>query len=94
MRGSSGTAGRHSLAIFGRQWQPVGAMLRRRGGDAGRRRSPAATHRQPRQAAASGESSGRQRRHGLNPASCAAAALGKKVQFSDFAVRAGQMGRQ
>jgi hypothetical protein len=48
----------------------------------------------PRQAAASGDSSGRQRRHGLNPASCAAAALGKKMQFSDLAVRAGQMGRQ
>src|SRR5262245_758622 len=30
MRGSSGTAGRHSLAIFGRQWQPVAA--RRSGG--------------------------------------------------------------
>ena len=43
----------------------------------------------PRHAAASGEISGRQRRQGRKPASCAAAALGKKRKFSGFGVRAG-----
>src|SRR5262249_39789632 len=48
----------------------------------------------PRQAAASGEISGRQRRQGRKPDVCAAAALGKKRQLSRFGVRAGQIGRQ
>jgi hypothetical protein len=48
----------------------------------------------PRQQPASGAVSGRQRRQGRNPASCAAAADAKKRQFSRFAVRAGQTGRQ
>ena len=48
----------------------------------------------PRQEARSGEVSGRQRRQGRKPASCAAAAVGKKRQFSNFGVRAGQIGRQ
>ena len=38
--------------------------------------------------------SGRQRRQGRKPASCAAAADGKNRQFSRFGVRAGQIGRQ
>ncbi len=36
----------------------------------------------PCQAAMSGEVSGRQRKQGRNPASCAAAALGRKMTFS------------
>jgi hypothetical protein len=48
----------------------------------------------PRHAAASGEVSGRQRRQGRKPAACADAALGQKVTFSRFGVRAGQIGRQ
>ena len=48
----------------------------------------------PRHASRSGELSGRQRRHGRNPASCAAAAVGTNVQFSSFGGRAGQIGRQ
>jgi len=48
----------------------------------------------PRQVARSGEVSGRQRRHGRKPASCAAAALGKNAQLARFGVRAGQIGRQ
>jgi hypothetical protein len=48
----------------------------------------------PRHEAISGAVSGRQRRHGRYPASCAAAADEKKVQFSYFAVRAGQTVRQ
>jgi hypothetical protein len=48
----------------------------------------------PRQDARSGADSGRHRRHGRNPASCAAAAELKKRQFSNFGLRAGQIGRQ
>jgi hypothetical protein len=48
----------------------------------------------PRHEANSGALSGRQRRHGRKSASCAAAAEAKKRQFSNFAVRAGQTGRQ
>ena len=48
----------------------------------------------PRQKARSGAISGRQRRQGLKPASCAAAAEAKNRQFSNFGVRAGQIGRQ
>ena len=48
----------------------------------------------PRQTARSGAVSGRQRRQGRKPASCAAAADGKKMTFSGFGVRAGQIGRQ
>ena len=48
----------------------------------------------PRQAPRSGEVSGRQRRQGRKPASCAAAAVGKKTTFSGRGVRAGQIGRQ
>jgi hypothetical protein len=42
----------------------------------------------------SGAVSGLQRKHGLKPASCAAAAVGKNVTFLESGVRAGQMGRQ
>jgi hypothetical protein len=42
----------------------------------------------------SGAVSGLQRKQGLKPASCAAAAVGKKTTFFDSGVRAGQMGRQ
>jgi hypothetical protein len=42
----------------------------------------------------SGAVSGLQRRQGLNPASCAAAAVGKNVTFFDSGVRAEQIGRQ
>lgn len=42
----------------------------------------------------SGAISGRQRRQGRKPASCAAAADAKKRQFSNFGGRAGQTGRQ
>jgi hypothetical protein len=45
----------------------------------------------PRQDARSGADSGRHRRHGRNPASCAAAAELKKRQFSNFGLRAGQI---
>jgi hypothetical protein len=38
--------------------------------------------------------SGRQRRQGLKPAEYAAAAVGKKTQFSNLGVRAGQVDRQ
>lgn len=48
----------------------------------------------PRQPAAPGASSGRQRRQGRNPACSAAAALAKKMQLSRRGVRAGQTGRQ
>jgi hypothetical protein len=48
----------------------------------------------PIQAGVPGEASGRQRRHGRNPASAAAAALAKYRQFFSFAVGAGQIGRQ
>jgi hypothetical protein len=48
----------------------------------------------PRQANVSGDASGRQRRQGRKPASCAAAAVGRKTQFSSFGGRAGQTGRQ
>jgi hypothetical protein len=48
----------------------------------------------PRQAPRSGAVSGRQRRHGRNPASCAAAAEGWKTTFLVCGVRAGQIGRQ
>jgi hypothetical protein len=48
----------------------------------------------PRQAPRSGAVSGRQRRQGRKPASCAAAAVGKKMTFFDSGVRAGQIGRQ
>ena len=41
-----------------------------------------------------GALSGRQRRHGRKPASCAEAAEGKNVTFFDCGVRAGQIGRQ
>ena len=41
-----------------------------------------------------GRVSGRQRRQGRKPASCAAAAEAKKRQFSNLGVRAGQIGRQ
>ena len=41
-----------------------------------------------------GALSGRQRRQGRYPAFIAALADGKKVQFSDFGVEAGQTGRQ
>ena len=49
---------------------------------------------EPRQKARSGAVSGRQRRQGRKPASCAAAAEAKKRQFSNLGVRAGQIGRQ
>ena len=45
-------------------------------------------------APSSGAVSGRQRRQGRKPASWAAAAEAKKRQFSNFGVRAGQIGRQ
>ena len=48
----------------------------------------------PRQENRSGAVSGRQRRQGRKPASCAAAADPKYRQFSNFGVRAGQIGRQ
>jgi len=48
----------------------------------------------PRQASSAGELSGRQRKQGRKPASCAAAALGTNLQFSSFGGRAGQIGRQ
>ena len=48
----------------------------------------------PRHEARWGAVSGRQRRHGRKPASWAAAAEAKKRQFLNFAVRAGQTGRQ
>jgi hypothetical protein len=48
----------------------------------------------PRQKASSGDISGRQRKQGRNPASSAAAAVGKKRTFSRFGVGAGQIGRQ
>ena len=48
----------------------------------------------PFQAGTPGLISGRQRRQGLNPAEYAAAAVGKKTQFSNLGVRAGQIGRQ
>jgi hypothetical protein len=48
----------------------------------------------PRQAPKSGAVSGRHRRQGRKPASCAAAADGKNRQFANFAVPAGQTGRQ
>src|SRR3989454_5663166 len=48
----------------------------------------------PLQAGTPGLISGRQRRHGLNPAEYAAAAVGKKTQFSNRGVRAGQIGRE
>jgi hypothetical protein len=48
----------------------------------------------PRQAPRSGAVSGRQRKQGRKPASCAAAAVGKKMTFFDSGVRAGQTGRQ
>ena len=48
----------------------------------------------PRQDARSGAVSGRQRRQGRKPASCAAAAEAKKRQFSSLGPRAGQTGRQ
>ena len=48
----------------------------------------------PRQKARSGAVSGPGVQAGRNPASCAAAAEGKKRQFSNFGVRAGQIGRQ
>jgi hypothetical protein len=41
-----------------------------------------------------GEHSGRQRKHGRNPASVAAAALGKYRTFLSFTVGTGQLGRQ
>jgi hypothetical protein len=48
----------------------------------------------PRQKARSGAISGRQRRQGRKPASCAAAAEAKKRQFSNLGGRVGQIGRQ
>jgi hypothetical protein len=48
----------------------------------------------PRHEAKCGAISGRQRRHGRKPASCAAAAELWKEQYSNFGVRAGHMGRQ
>ena len=45
----------------------------------------------PRHEARSGAVSGRQRKHGRKPASCAAAAEPKNRQFSSFAVRAGYL---
>ena len=42
----------------------------------------------------SGAVSGRQRRHGRNPAACAAAAEATNRQFSTFGGRAGHTGRQ
>jgi hypothetical protein len=48
----------------------------------------------PRHEAISGAVSGRQIKQGRNPASCAAAADPKNRQFSNFADRAGQTGRQ
>jgi hypothetical protein len=44
--------------------------------------------------ASPGASSGRQRRHGRKPARSAAAALGKKLQFSRFGSGAVHTGRQ
>jgi len=48
----------------------------------------------PTQAGVPGAVSGRQRRHGLNPASWAVAAQGRNTQLARFGVRAGQTGRQ
>jgi hypothetical protein len=41
-----------------------------------------------------GLASGRQRLHARNPASCAAAAVGRNRTFCGFGVIAGQLGRQ
>jgi len=48
----------------------------------------------PLQTGTPGLISGRQRRQGLKPAEYAAAAVGKKMQFSSRGVRAGQIDRQ
>ena len=48
----------------------------------------------PRQAGVPGAASGRHRRHGRNPARSAAAAVGKKTTFFDFAGLTGHVGRQ
>lgn len=48
----------------------------------------------PRQAGVPGAASGRQRRHGRNPARSAAAAVGKNTTLRDFAGFTGQVGRQ
>ena len=48
----------------------------------------------PSHAGVPGDASGRQRRQGRYPASWAAAAQGRKMQFSRRGVRAGQTGRQ
>jgi hypothetical protein len=48
----------------------------------------------PAQADVPGAHSGRHLRHGRNPASLAAAAVGKKRTFSLFGMFAGQIGRQ
>jgi hypothetical protein len=48
----------------------------------------------PRHAGVPGAASGRQRRHGRNPARSAAAAVGKNTTFPDLAGLTGQVGRQ
>jgi hypothetical protein len=48
----------------------------------------------PRHAGVPGAASGRQRKHGRNPAASAAAAVGKKTTLHDFAGFTGQTGRQ
>lgn len=48
----------------------------------------------PAQAGVPGAASGRQRKQERYPSASAAAALGAKVQFSRFGVRAGHTGRQ
>ena len=48
----------------------------------------------PRHAGVPGAASGRQRKHGRKPARSAAAAVGKKTTFLDWAGFTGQVGRQ
>jgi len=48
----------------------------------------------PRHAGVPGAVSGRQRRHGRNPACSAAAAVGKKTTLRDLAGFTGHVGRQ
>ena len=48
----------------------------------------------PRQAGVPGAASGRQRRHGRNPARSAAAAVAKNTTLRDWAGLTGQIGRQ
>ena len=48
----------------------------------------------PRHAGVPGAASGRQRKHGRKPARSAAAAVGKKTTFRDWAGFTGHVGRQ